>query len=209
MSFSSIYANYAGIFNHKSMEKDKLFVLDVCGAYGLKDIEKLDRSEINEPARDNGCRVFDFMLVYANYTDIFYHRSMDKDKNFVLDVWRAYGQKDIKRLDSSGPACLSGVGWALNEKNIWNASVWPLNWHHGGCTCIDFICLDRCFIPVATKEPFTKTLKCLARPLTCYLQSNIFARLLFLKCLNICKIKWSILVYLFYHYTYILCRELA
>ena len=36
------------------MEKDKLFVLDVCGAYSLKDIEKLDRSEINEPARDNG-----------------------------------------------------------------------------------------------------------------------------------------------------------
>ena len=39
----------------------------------------------------------------------------------------------------------------------------PLNWHHGGCTCIAFICLDRRFIPVATKEPLTKTLKCLAR----------------------------------------------
>ena len=39
----------------------------------------------------------------------------------------------------------------------------PLNWHHGGCTCIDFISLDRRFIPVATKEPLTKTLKCLAR----------------------------------------------
>ena len=59
MSFSSIYANYVGIFNHRSMEKDKLFVLDVCGAYGQKDIEKLDRSEINKPARDNGGRLAD------------------------------------------------------------------------------------------------------------------------------------------------------
>ena len=49
MSFSSIYANYANIFIHRSMEKDKLFVLDVCGVYGQKDIEKLDRSEINSP----------------------------------------------------------------------------------------------------------------------------------------------------------------
>ena len=39
----------------------------------------------------------------------------------------------------------------------------PLNWHHGGCTCIDFIFLNCRFIPVVTKEPFTKTLKCLAR----------------------------------------------
>ena len=51
ISFSSIYANYADIFNHRSMEKDKLFVLDVCGAYGQKDINKLDRSEMNKPAR--------------------------------------------------------------------------------------------------------------------------------------------------------------
>ena len=39
------------------MEKDKLSILDVCGAYGQKDIEILDRSgparsEINKPARD-------------------------------------------------------------------------------------------------------------------------------------------------------------
>ena len=39
----------------------------------------------------------------------------------------------------------------------------PLNWHHGGYTCIDFIYLDHRFNPVAMKEPFTKTLKCLAR----------------------------------------------
>ena len=40
------------------MEKDKLSILDVWGAYGQKDIEILDRSparsEINKPARDNG-----------------------------------------------------------------------------------------------------------------------------------------------------------
>ena len=46
ISFSSIYANYAGIFNHRSMEKDKLSILDVWGAYGQKDIEILDRSEL-------------------------------------------------------------------------------------------------------------------------------------------------------------------
>ena len=55
---SSIYANNADIFYHRSMEKDKLSILDVCGAYGQKDIEILDRSparsEINKPARDNG-----------------------------------------------------------------------------------------------------------------------------------------------------------
>ena len=44
ISFSSIYANYAGIFNHRSMEKDKLSILDMCGAYGQKDIEILERS---------------------------------------------------------------------------------------------------------------------------------------------------------------------
>ena len=54
MTFSSIYANYADIFNHRSMEKDKLFVLDVCGAYGQKDIQILDRSEINKPASGLG-----------------------------------------------------------------------------------------------------------------------------------------------------------
>ena len=53
ISFSSIYANYAGIIYHRSMEKDKLLVLDVWGAYGQKDIEKLDRSEINKPARES------------------------------------------------------------------------------------------------------------------------------------------------------------
>ena len=54
ISFSSIYANYAGIFNHRSMEKDKLSILDMCGAYGQKDIKILDRSEINKPARGLG-----------------------------------------------------------------------------------------------------------------------------------------------------------
>ena len=61
ISFSLNYANYAGIFNHRSMEKDKLLILDVWGAYGQKDIEILDRSgparlEINNPACDNGGR---------------------------------------------------------------------------------------------------------------------------------------------------------
>ena len=54
ISFSSIYANYAGIFNHRSMEKDKLSILDVWGTYGQKDIKILDRSEINKPARGLG-----------------------------------------------------------------------------------------------------------------------------------------------------------
>ena len=31
------------------MEKDKLSILDVCGAYGQKDIKKLNRSEMNKP----------------------------------------------------------------------------------------------------------------------------------------------------------------
>ena len=47
ISFSLNYANYAGIFNHRSMEKDKLSILDVWGAYGQKDIEILDRSELS------------------------------------------------------------------------------------------------------------------------------------------------------------------
>ena len=64
ISFSLNYANYAGIFNHRSMEKDKLSILDVWGAYGQKDIEILDRSgparsEINKPACDNGGRLAD------------------------------------------------------------------------------------------------------------------------------------------------------
>ena len=54
ISFSSIYANYAGIFNHRSMEKDKLSILDVWGTYGQKDIKLLDRSKINKPARGLG-----------------------------------------------------------------------------------------------------------------------------------------------------------
>ena len=56
--------NYAGIFNHRSMEKDKLSILDMWGAYGQKDIEILDRSgparpEINKPTRDNRGRLAD------------------------------------------------------------------------------------------------------------------------------------------------------
>ena len=50
-SFSSDYANYTDIFYHRSMEKDKLFVLNVWSSYDQKDIIKLDRSEINKPAR--------------------------------------------------------------------------------------------------------------------------------------------------------------
>ena len=116
------------------------------------------------------------MLVYANYTDIFYHRSMEKDKLFVLDVWTAYGQKDIKILDCLEPARLSGVGWVyarklvetprsdqFNIKDLGIQTNKPLNWHHGGYTCIDFIFLNCRFILVATKEPLTEMLKCLAR----------------------------------------------
>ena len=51
----------------------------------------------------------------------------------------------------------------FNIKKVGIQTNKPLNWHHGGYTCIDFKCLNRRFIPVATKEPFTKTLKCLAR----------------------------------------------
>ena len=51
----------------------------------------------------------------------------------------------------------------FNIKKVGIQTNKPLNWHHGGCTCIELICLDRRFIPVATKEPLTKTLKCFAR----------------------------------------------
>ena len=51
-----------------------------------------------------------FMEVYANYMDRFYHRRMEKDKLLILDVCNAYSQKNIERLDLSGPARLSGVG---------------------------------------------------------------------------------------------------
>ena len=78
MSFSSIYANYADIFNHRSMEKDKLSILDVWGAYGQKDIEKLDRLHVMATEPSERERLF-----FSNYTDILYHRtirSMEKDK---------------------------------------------------------------------------------------------------------------------------------
>ena len=55
-------------------------------------------------------RMTTFISDYTNHTDIFYHRSMEEDKLFVLDVWSAYSQKDIKRLERFGPARLSGVG---------------------------------------------------------------------------------------------------
>ena len=102
----SIYASYAGIFNHRSMEKDKLSILDVWGAYGQKDIKILDRSEINKPARGpyamvREARRISFSWIYANYAGIFNHRSMEKDKLSILDVWGAYGQNDIKILDRS------------------------------------------------------------------------------------------------------------
>ena len=41
------------------------------------------------------------VIVYASDTDIFYDRSMEKDKLLVLDVCSAYGQKDIKKLERS------------------------------------------------------------------------------------------------------------
>ena len=92
------------------MEKDKLSILDVWGAYGQKDIEILDRSEINTPARESRWRPSERKRFRANFTNIFYHRSMEKDKIFVLDVCGAYGQKDIEILDRSELARLSGVG---------------------------------------------------------------------------------------------------
>ena len=96
------------------MEKDKLSILDVWGAYGQKDIEILDRSEINKPAHESWMtwwRPSELKRFRANYTDIFDHRSMEKDKLFVLDVCGAYGQKDIEILYRSELARLSGVGW--------------------------------------------------------------------------------------------------
>ena len=54
LGFISDYANHTDIFYHRSMEKDRLSILDVWSAYGQKDIERLDRSEINKPARDGG-----------------------------------------------------------------------------------------------------------------------------------------------------------
>ena len=51
----------------------------------------------------------------------------------------------------------------FNIKKVGIQTNKPLNWQHGGYTCSDIICINRRFIPVATKEPFTKTLKCLPR----------------------------------------------
>ena len=52
---------------------------------------------------------------------------MEKDKLSILDVWGAYGQKDIKLLDRSKinkPA--RGIGWAYDRKYLKPlASVWP------------------------------------------------------------------------------------
>ena len=152
VSFSSIYANYADIFYHRSMEKDKLSILDVWGAYGQKDNEKLDRSEMNKPESDNGDSLSKrkqflvSMLVYANYTDIFYHRSMEKDNFFVLDVCGAYGQKDIEILDRSFGACMPCRSRLSDERKTFETlrsyqfdikkvgiqTNKSLNWHHGG-----------------------------------------------------------------------------
>ena len=55
------------------------------------------------------------MLVYAHYTDIFYHRGMEKDKLLVVDACSAYGQKDIKRLDRSGTATFPESAERLNQ----------------------------------------------------------------------------------------------
>ena len=44
--FSKYTDIFDWIFYHRSMEKDKLFVLDVCGAYGQKDIEILDEKHL-------------------------------------------------------------------------------------------------------------------------------------------------------------------
>ena len=51
-----------------------------------------------------------FISDYANYTDIFYHRSMEKDKLSILDVWGAYGQKDIEPLRDEQARKTVGVG---------------------------------------------------------------------------------------------------
>ena len=52
--FISDYTKYTDIFYHRSVEKDRLSILDVLGAYGQKDIKKLDSSEIIKPTRDGG-----------------------------------------------------------------------------------------------------------------------------------------------------------
>ena len=50
-----------------------------------------------------------FISDYADYTDIFYHRSMEKDKLLILDVWGAYGQK-IRPLGDEQARKTVGVG---------------------------------------------------------------------------------------------------
>ena len=79
------------------MENDKLSILDVCGAYGQKECETFKRSRTPWRVKPEHGRRMSFSSIYANYADIFNHRSMEKDKLFVLDVCGAYGQKDIKK----------------------------------------------------------------------------------------------------------------
>ena len=40
----------------------------------------------------------------------------------------------------------------FNIKKVGIQTNKPLNWQHGGYTCIDIICINRRFIPVATKD---------------------------------------------------------
>ena len=40
----------------------------------------------------------------------------------------------------------------FNIKKVGIQTNKPLNWQHGGYTCIDIICINRRFMPVATKD---------------------------------------------------------
>ena len=62
------------------------------------------------------------MLVYANYTDIFYHRSMEKDTPCRS---RLSVERKIFETPRSDQFDIKKVGIQTNK---------PLNWHHGGYT---------------------------------------------------------------------------
>ena len=154
---------FAGLwqFNVKTIQtpKTSMDLAGLASSRGPRDVQTVTYAMAREARR------ISFSLNYANYAGIFNHRSMEEDKLFVLDKCGAYGQKDIEILYRSELARLSGVGRVLARKsfetprsdqfNIKKVGIQtnkPLNWQHGGYTCIDIICINRCFIPVATKD---------------------------------------------------------
>ena len=78
--------------------KTSLSLAGLALSRGPRDVQMITNDIVREARR------ISFSLNYANYAGIFNHRSMEKDKLSILDVWGAYGQKDIEILDRSGPA---------------------------------------------------------------------------------------------------------